>query len=326
MLMNNNAKRIEAGFVETDGTRLYYEMMGEGHPLVLIHGGYMDNRMWDDQFVAFAEHYKVVRYDVRGFGKTELPHQAYTDRQDLYNLLTFLGIEKTYLLGLSLGGEIAQGFTLEHPEMVDALILVGAPIGGYPHELMFTEAQLQEQMRRWAVFGKAIQDRDRVAMVDAVMNDATLVPSPQYPAARQRVYEQLSEYSFVWVLDPVSQQQLEPPAYERLSEISVPTLIITGAEDERQLHRSADKQEQDIKGSKRATISETHHMPNMEKPEEFNRIVLDFLAEQDLEATEQQEWEQIINKPTVQQKLLELADEAGKEHEAGKTEEGGFAL
>ncbi len=209
--MNNDAKRIETGFVETDGTRLYYEAMGEGHPLVLIHGGYMDRRMWDDQFAAFAEHYKVVCYDVRGFGKTELPHQAYTDRQDLYNLLTFLGIEKTYLLGLSLGGEIAQDFTLEHPEMVDALILVGTPIGGYPHELMFTEAQLQEQMRRWEVFGKAIQERDRTAMVEALMKDATLVPSSQYPTARQRVREQLSEYSFVWVLDPASQQRLDPP-------------------------------------------------------------------------------------------------------------------
>ncbi len=298
MLMNNNAKRIEAGFVETDGTRLYYEMMGEGHPLVLIHGGYMDNRMWDDQFVAFAERYKVVRYDVRGFGKTDLPQTPYMDRQDLYNLLTFLGIKKTYLLGLSLGGVIAQDFTLEHPEMVDALVLVGAPIGGYPHELMFTEVQLQEQMRRWAVFGKAIQERDRTAMVEALMKDATLVPSSQYPVARQRVRDQLSEYSFGWVLDPASQQQLDPPAYERLAEIHAPTLIITGAEDERQLHKSADKQEQNIKGAKRVTIPETHHMPNMEKPGEFNRIVLGFLAE--WEEIEEQEWEKIISKPKVQ--------------------------
>jgi pimeloyl-ACP methyl ester carboxylesterase len=247
--MNNDISRIETGFIETDGTNLYYEVTGEGHPLVLIHGGYMDNRMWDDQFAAFAERYRVVRYDVRGFGKTDLPRTPYTDRQDLYNLLTFLGISKTYLLGLSLGGVIAQDFTLEHPERVDALILVGAPIGGYPNELIFTPEQLQAQMRRWATFAKAIEERNRPAMVEAIMHDATLVPSSQYPAARQKVRDQLSEYSFVWVLDPVSQQQLEPPAYERLSEISVPTLIITGAEDERQLHVSADKQEQDISGS-----------------------------------------------------------------------------
>src|SRR5438270_10481819 len=103
------------GFADVNGSRLYYEMMGEGHPLVLIHGGYMDRRMWDDQFAAFAEHYQVIRYDVRGFGKTELPQAPYSDRQDLYDLLQALGVTKTLLLGLSLGGEVAIDFTLEHP-------------------------------------------------------------------------------------------------------------------------------------------------------------------------------------------------------------------
>lgn len=96
------ARQPEAGFVEVNGTKLYYEMMGEGHPLVLIHGGYMDRRMWDDQFAVFAEHYRVIRYDVRGFGKSELLQVPYSDTEDRYTLLTALGVKKTYLLGLSL--------------------------------------------------------------------------------------------------------------------------------------------------------------------------------------------------------------------------------
>src|SRR5579871_5627650 len=99
-------QQILTGYVETNGTKLYYEEMGEGHPLVLLHGGYMDRRMWDDQFSVFAEHYRVVRYDIRGFGKTELPQVPYADTEDLLDLLTFIGIEKTYLLGLSLGGVV----------------------------------------------------------------------------------------------------------------------------------------------------------------------------------------------------------------------------
>src|SRR5256885_2419453 len=87
MSMSEQAK---AGFIEVSGTRLYYEEMGEGHPLVLIHGGYMDRRMWDDQFAIFAEQYRVIRYDVRGFGKSALPTVPYADRQDLYELLTAL--------------------------------------------------------------------------------------------------------------------------------------------------------------------------------------------------------------------------------------------
>lgn len=219
----------EAGFAEVNGTQLYYEVLGEGHPLVLIHGGYMDRRMWDDRFHAFAKHYRVIRYDVRGFGKSELPLAPYADRQDLSDLLNYLGVEKTYLLGLSLGGIAAIDFTLEHPDMVDALILVGSPVPGFPVELLYTEEQLKQQRLRWAAFANAIKERNLSTMVDALMQDPTLVPSPNYPAARQRVRNNLSEYSFVWVLDPAPKQDLDPPAYERLTEIHAPTLIMLGS-------------------------------------------------------------------------------------------------
>jgi pimeloyl-ACP methyl ester carboxylesterase len=268
----------EMGFVEVNGTQLCYETWGEGHPLVLIHGGYMDRRMWDDQFSTFAERYRVIRYDVRGFGKSPLPQVPYSDIQDLAALLTFLRVKKTYLLGLSLGGIIALDFTLEHPDIVDALILVCSPVPGFPIELLYTKEQLEQQRLRWAAFEKARRDRNIPAMVDALMGDPTLVPSPNYPAARQRVRENLSEYSFVWVLNSAPKQELKPPAYERLAEIHIPTLIILGSEDDSRLFKDADKLERDIVGARRVTISETHHMPNVEKPEEFNAIVLDFLG------------------------------------------------
>jgi pimeloyl-ACP methyl ester carboxylesterase len=275
--MSKSAQRA-TGFAGANGTQIYYEMLGAGHPFVLIHGGYMDRRMWDDQFHAFAEHYRVIRYDVRGFGKSELPQVPYADRQDLYELLKVLGVEKTYLLGLSLGGIIAIDFTLEHPTMVDALILVGSPVAGFPRELLYTEEQLEQQRSRWSAFEKARQERNIPALVDALMEDPTLVPSSNYPAARQRVRNNLSEYSFAWVLDPAPRQELDPSAYERLSEIHVPTLIMLGAKDDPRLSKDADKLERTILGARRVTIAETHHMPNMEKPEEFNAIVLDFLG------------------------------------------------
>jgi pimeloyl-ACP methyl ester carboxylesterase len=138
ILMTRSAQP-ETGFAETNGTQLYYEMLGEGHPLVLIHGGYMDRRMWDDQFSVFAERYRVIRYDVRGSGKSALPQVLYADWQGLYDLLKALGVEKTYLLGLSLGGRISIDFTLVHPDMADALILVGSPVHGFPIELLLDE-------------------------------------------------------------------------------------------------------------------------------------------------------------------------------------------
>jgi len=269
--------RPETGFVETNGTKLYYEMMGEGYPLVLIHGGYMDRRMWDDQFAAFAQHYRVIRYDVRGFGKTDLPQVLYTDRQDLSNLLSFLGVVKTYVMGLSLGGEIAIDFTLDYPQMVDALILVGTSVSGVPVMELITQEQLQQHLKQWTPFEEAKARRDLAGMLEGVMSHPTLVPSANYASARQKVRENLSEYSFVWVLEPGQKQATVPPAWGRLAEIHAPTLIIVGGDDDKLLHTLADKLEQDIPNVKQVTISETHHMPNMEKPEEFNRIVLGFL-------------------------------------------------
>src|SRR5258708_7065941 len=87
----------EHGYVNSNGTQLYYEIAGKGHPLVLIHSGLLNNRMWDGQFLEFAQQYTVIRYDMRGFGKSQMGNVRYAHAQDLYNLLHFLEIDKTYL-------------------------------------------------------------------------------------------------------------------------------------------------------------------------------------------------------------------------------------
>src|SRR5713226_4128537 len=127
----NNAIHIETGFAAVNGTRLYYEVAGEGHPLVLSHSFIANKSLWDDQFSAFAQHYKVIRYDLRGFGASGLAHEPYSQREDLYALLKFFNVEKTFLLGISGSSIIALDFTLEHPEVVDALISVSCGLSGY---------------------------------------------------------------------------------------------------------------------------------------------------------------------------------------------------
>ncbi len=126
------SQQMETGFVEVDGARIYYETAGAGHPLTLIHAGIADSRMWDDQFDVFARRYRVVRWDVRGFGRSVMPAgQPFAPWEDLYAVLRHLGVERTYLVGCSMGGAIAIDFTLTHPQMVDALVTVGAGLGGF---------------------------------------------------------------------------------------------------------------------------------------------------------------------------------------------------
>jgi pimeloyl-ACP methyl ester carboxylesterase len=123
----------DSGYAEVNDTRLYYEVTGKGEALILIHGFTLDTRLWDYQFQEFSKHYKVIRYDIRGYGKSSNPSEGkqYANYEDLKQLLDYLNIETAHVLGLSLGGSIAINFTLEYPQMVSSLILVGTILDGF---------------------------------------------------------------------------------------------------------------------------------------------------------------------------------------------------
>ena len=132
-----------------DGGRIYYEVEGDGHPLLLIHGGLGSLRMWDGQVPAFAERYRVIRYDTRGLGRTETDDVEFSNRADAKAVLDHLGATSAYLVGQSRGGMIALDFVLEFPERVDAFVSVASGVGGYEAELPAgTEAPPWDEMER----------------------------------------------------------------------------------------------------------------------------------------------------------------------------------
>src|SRR5256885_1566722 len=120
-----------SGYVDLGDGRLYYEVAGEGEPLVLSHAGFVDSRMWDDQWQAFAQHYRVVRFDMRGYGKSDPVSKPISRRQDFLGVLRQLGIERAHLLGCSMSGEVVIDLALEHPEMVLTLMPVSASPSGF---------------------------------------------------------------------------------------------------------------------------------------------------------------------------------------------------
>ena len=122
---------VKTGFAEINGAKIYYEVAGAGHPLVFVHAGIADSRMWNDQFQSFAEKHQVVRFDQRGYGKTTMVAGDYSYLEDLRGLLDYLKIDSAYLVGCSLGGRVITDFALEYPKMVDALVLVGPGLSGY---------------------------------------------------------------------------------------------------------------------------------------------------------------------------------------------------
>jgi len=123
--------KTTTGYVEIGDGKLYYEVAGEGETLVLAHAGFVDSRMWNGQWEVFAKNYRVIRFDLRGFGKSDPVRGPIARRADLHQLLTALGVERAALIGCSLSGEVILDFALEHPEMVSALVTVSAVPGGF---------------------------------------------------------------------------------------------------------------------------------------------------------------------------------------------------
>jgi pimeloyl-ACP methyl ester carboxylesterase len=256
---------------EVNGARLYYEIMGRGHPLVLIGGGgCMDRRMWNDQVVPFAERYQLVRYDPRGIGRSTMPSEPFSHDEDLYELLRFLEVDKAYLLGLSFGGGVAVDFGVEHPEMVDALIPAASGLSSLK----------DETMKGLSVLSELVKEKG-VAQVVQMILDSPAYPVPGNVSARFKIKEILlenahvfrSDFSFVRLMRPV-----HPPVDRRLSEIDAPSLILVGERDYNEIHAIADQLESGIRGARKVVMTGAGHMLNLEKPEEFNRIVLEFLS------------------------------------------------
>jgi 3-oxoadipate enol-lactonase len=272
------ANQPESGFLETNGAKLYYEVTGEGHPVVLMHAGVADHTMWEGQMDAFSRKYRVIRYDSRCFGKSKTEDVEYSDRQDLYDLLKHLGVEKAHLIGVSRSGQIATDFTLEHPEMVSALVPVAAGLsgfGGQPNEAemaLFEEGEAAEEAHDWA----------KVAALDVrIWGDGPEQPEGRFPKPlREKMWQMCYNTYSTHTVDRPS-VPLEPRAAGRLSEIKVPTLIIYSDFDVSPVAEAAAAMEAGIEGAKRVLISGTAHMIPMEKPEEFNNIVLDFLEQVD---------------------------------------------
>jgi pimeloyl-ACP methyl ester carboxylesterase len=266
-------------FADVNGTKLYYEIAGAGHPLVLIHEGIADSRMFDDQFSIFAQQYRVVRYDLPSFGQSDIPpvDVPISLSENLRGLLAFLGIEKTYLLGMSMGGSLALDFTLAHPDMVDALILVASGVSG--HEMTSFETvykAIGEEIEEAAKRG----DYERASELETRIwvDGPERTPQQVDPLVRQRMYEMnLYNYQRMGNAEFPLPQPLDPPAIARLGEVAVPTCLIIGDKDVRELLGVMDMLEQGIAGSKKVVMHGVAHALNVEQPEKFNRIVLDFL-------------------------------------------------
>jgi 3-oxoadipate enol-lactonase len=265
---------VQTGYADVGETKLYYEEMGQGQPLMMLHGGLLDRRMWDPQFEVFAHDYRVIRYDVRNHGNSKGVPGTFTHYDDLLKLLEHLSVEKAVIMGLSLGGRIAIDFAIAYPDKVSALILVSPGASGYE----FVSEAVKENSKQ---MNSAFREGDLEKAVEYFQRSWTdgphREPSEVDPAVREKVKGMALATVQNW--NPESEvKELEPPAIGRLAEIQAPTLVVVGDLDMPGILEIADEVKENVTGSEVVVLAGAAHMVNMEQPQAFNNAVQGFLA------------------------------------------------
>lgn len=261
--------------LDINGASLHVETTGTGDPIVLVHAGIADARMWDPTVPAFTTDHRVIRYDMRGYGRSTIPPLPFAHHDDLAALFDALELGPSIVIGASYGGEVAASFAIEHPELVRGLILVNTLAG---------MREPSEQLRAgWRAVNEAMDRGDVPGAVEIEtrmwVDGPHREPDEVEPALREEVTAMNAKiFARIDEVEAATERELDPPVVDRLSEIAAPTMIVVGMLDQPDAVDSADTLAGGILDASVVTIPDAAHLPSMERPEVFNRTVRQFLA------------------------------------------------
>lgn len=254
---------------------LYYEAEGTGRPLVLVHGHTLNLRMWDSQVPSLTRDHRVIRYDMRGHGRSESPATGYAlpiYAEDHAALLSYVGVARAGIVGMSIGGGIALEFALRYQERVDYLVLVSSMLDGY--------AFSDEWNRFWKPFAQVIRTDGPRAAIEAMWLDHPMFGTLRRSPTKFYVFRDLvlnyagGEYLATQPtrLVPTRRQ------IERLGEILVPVLIVSGEHDIPDMLGVARTLAAGLPRAEHRIIADAGHMVNIEQPGAFNAALREFLT------------------------------------------------
>ena len=265
---------VDTGRILVPGSSLFYEVSGTGDPVILLHGGNLDRRMWDAEFAALSSSHRVIRYDARGYGKSEPADTAFQAHEDLRVLMEALRIDSAALIGLSLGGRIAMDFAVAYPARVTRLILAAPGISGGQWSANTDTA--------WLVEGrKALAAKDSVALARSWLGSAYIRSALRDSARRPWIEQLVVDQAPFWgniIRNGDLEAPANPPAAGRLRDLKAPILLFVGSEDTRFIHEVAQAIEREAPRVRRVDLPGTGHMINLEAPERFLSEVRTFLA------------------------------------------------
>ena len=256
---------------------LHHEIAGAGQGVVLIHEGIADSRMWDVQWPDYTERFRVLRYDMRGFGETPLPPEHFSHGQDLLDLLDRLEMERAALVGVSMGARVALEVALAQPQRITALVLVGAAMPAGEWSSAVQEYGGEEMRLLEAGDADGAAELTVRFWVDGVGRTADDVD----PTIRRRVFEMQRRAYEHWkeVGDAAEERELVEDAGGRASELGVPVLMVVGDHDQPECIDTAERLAREIPGARLERIADTAHVPSMERPAAFDALVVPFLEQ-----------------------------------------------
>jgi 3-oxoadipate enol-lactonase len=257
--------------VPINGADLWYEVAGRGDALILIHGFSVSAAMWDAQMPALSPRFRVVRYDLRGHGRSGAPTPQHDAVGDLAGLMDRLDVRRAHLVGMSMGGEIAVDFALIHPDRVHSITLIGGLVSGFPYSGRWREwqAPIYDAGRREGIAqAKQLWLRSPVMWV---LPDSTRIAA----SVRQMVDEcpcpQFADRSLFHKL-------AEPRAFGRLHEIRAPMLVVVGDRDHPEILATADSIQARARAARKVVLPGTGHLVNIERATAVNVLLLNFLS------------------------------------------------
>lgn len=260
-------KQTTSGYLDVGGSKIYYETRGSGPAIILLHDGLLPAVTWDEVWGPLGARHQVIRYDRRGYGRSELPTKSYSSTEDLRKLLTRFKVEHAVIVGSSSGGALAIDFAIAHSQMVDGLFLIGPVLHGLPYTASFLEraARNNEPMQR-----------DDIRAVAKNWSEDRFLVAGANEGARRKIYEQLVANSEKLKFDNQFEQKLSPPASNRLSEIKAPIFILAGEADIADVHAHCAAINAGIRGSTREVIEGAGHLIQLEKPEDVAKRIMEF--------------------------------------------------
>jgi 3-oxoadipate enol-lactonase len=258
-----------------DGVPFYYQADGVGAPVILLHAGVADSRMWDAHWASLTQSNFVIRCDLPGYGQSGVPDQPFSYPAQVLRLLDHLQIDRVHVVGVSWGGSVALDVALMVPERVASLTLVCPSVNGAPESEELRQFSKQEEaLLEQGDLDAAVELNVRT-WVDGPFREANEVD----PAIRDAVREMQRHAFTVPVPEGAELIRLQPPAYQHLEEVSTRTLVLVGALDLAPVVALAAEVAERIPDAQLLTFPDTAHMLPMEQPEVFVRVLRSFWEE-----------------------------------------------